>query len=477
MALLGPLGDERAWLAQALVERLLEPLEARVIDDGASSGVVELVARREALAAVPGEIASFCRELDLRLVQLQRREAGAWEAVLAWSDDVGRPRFLAAAVYADWYRDGVMLLSEAELRETSADIAFIQRLLKCVSRGELDDEDGQAISALWHEAPRQAMEQVARFWRRPPDIRIVAQAARQGIWSHVRANLPRLRRVMRRSTPYLLKSVVGRLQRLYLNARAPSRAVIAFIGADFQRREAVREAVMRELAPAFPAGGRAVAFGFEDEHWGIHLRILLDDAALLGRRAEARPDVILVDAALPPEAAVAAAGQAILQWLESRVERRHPDLLVGRNPPAARMLQFLCRHRVPILARAVQTLLHCDLEAPLRSPVLMPHPYGIVVERGAQIGHRVTIGQHASVERAPDGEDAPIIEDNVRIGAGARIVGAIRVGRYATVAPNAVVTRDVPSHCTVVGENRILGERQAPVVLERRIQPRSVVNS
>src|SRR5690606_23578419 len=191
MALLGPLGDERAWLAQALVERLLEPLEARVIDDGASSGAVELVARREALAAVPGEIASFCRELDLRLVQLQRREAGAWEAVLAWSDDVGRPRFLAAAVYADWYRDGVMLLSEAELRETSADIAFIQRLLKCVSRGELDDEDGQAISALWHEAPRQAMEQVARFWRRPPDIRIVAQAARQGIWSHVRANLPR----------------------------------------------------------------------------------------------------------------------------------------------------------------------------------------------------------------------------------------------------------------------------------------------
>ena len=51
----------------------------------------------------------------------------------------------------------------------------------------------------------------------------------------------------------------------------------------------------------------------------------------------------------------------------------------------------------------------------------------------------------------------PVIEDNVFIGAGAKVLGPVRIGRGATVGANAVVTRDVPSHCTVVGGNRILG--------------------
>jgi serine acetyltransferase len=56
------------------------------------------------------------------------------------------------------------------------------------------------------------------------------------------------------------------------------------------------------------------------------------------------------------------------------------------------------------------------------------------------------------------GAGCPVIEENVRIGAGAKILGALRVGRGATVGANAVVTRDVPSHCTVVGADRILGK-------------------
>ena len=62
---------------------------------------------------------------------------------------------------------------------------------------------------------------------------------------------------------------------------------------------------------------------------------------------------------------------------------------------------------------------------------------------------------------------------DVCIGAGAKILGAVRVGHGATVGANAVVTRDVPSHCTVVGANRILG--RTGVVQER--QSSSVVNT
>jgi serine O-acetyltransferase len=60
----------------------------------------------------------------------------------------------------------------------------------------------------------------------------------------------------------------------------------------------------------------------------------------------------------------------------------------------------------------------------------------------------------------------------VFIGAGAKVLGPVRIGRSATVGANAVVTRDVPSHCTVVGANRILGG--AGVVQERQ---QSVVNT
>ena len=68
----------------------------------------------------------------------------------------------------------------------------------------------------------------------------------------------------------------------------------------------------------------------------------------------------------------------------------------------------------------------------------------------------VTIGG-----KNPGGENAaPVIEDDVYIGAGAKIIGNVRVGRGAIVGANAVVTRDVPPYSTVVGGNRITSSGQ-----------------
>ena len=49
-----------------------------------------------------------------------------------------------------------------------------------------------------------------------------------------------------------------------------------------------------------------------------------------------------------------------------------------------------------------------------------------------------------------------IIGDNVMIGAGAKIIGPCRIGNNVKIGANAVVAKDVPDNCTVVGTMRII---------------------
>ena len=49
------------------------------------------------------------------------------------------------------------------------------------------------------------------------------------------------------------------------------------------------------------------------------------------------------------------------------------------------------------------------------------------------------------------------IGDNCKIGAGAKILGKIKIGDNVTIGANTVVTKDIPDNCTVVGQQmRIL---------------------
>jgi serine O-acetyltransferase len=87
------------------------------------------------------------------------------------------------------------------------------------------------------------------------------------------------------------------------------------------------------------------------------------------------------------------------------------------------------------------------------------HATGIVINsdvRGGcdvRVEHQVTIGS----ER----RQAPLLGDQVFIGAGAKIIGGVRVGNDVKIGANAVVVHDVPAHCTVVGvPARIVRRRQ-----------------
>ena len=59
------------------------------------------------------------------------------------------------------------------------------------------------------------------------------------------------------------------------------------------------------------------------------------------------------------------------------------------------------------------------------------------------INQQVTIGHKGLL--------APVIGDRVRISAGAKVLGGVVVGNDVTVGANAVVVKDVPDGCTVVG--------------------------
>lgn len=86
----------------------------------------------------------------------------------------------------------------------------------------------------------------------------------------------------------------------------------------------------------------------------------------------------------------------------------------------------------------------------------MPHPHGIVIPSSARIGQRVVIRHLATIGARHGLPAAPWIEDDVHIGAGAKQLGDIRVGRGAVIGANAVATRDVPAGATVVGANRLI---------------------
>ena len=45
----------------------------------------------------------------------------------------------------------------------------------------------------------------------------------------------------------------------------------------------------------------------------------------------------------------------------------------------------------------------------------------------------------------------PTISDNVVIGAGAKVLGPISIGKNSKIGANSVVTKNVPSNATVIG--------------------------
>lgn len=141
-------------------------------------------------------------------------------------------------------------------------------------------------------------------------------------------------------------------------------------------------------------------------------------------------------------------------------------------------LRALCSRRGHRLLTKLLTL--CLLRSQLKTGIqinagcqigpglYIPHYGNIVVNPEAQIGanayisHNVTIGRVHSGKR----QGVPVIGDGVFLGAGAVVVGNVRIGDDVVVSPNSVVVTDVPDSAVVSGiPARVLSMKGARVVL------------
>lgn len=81
------------------------------------------------------------------------------------------------------------------------------------------------------------------------------------------------------------------------------------------------------------------------------------------------------------------------------------------------------------------------------------HGMGVVIGETTEIGKNVTIYQNVTLggTGTQRGKRHPTLGENVVIGAGAKVLGNIRLGNNVKVGAGSVVVHSVPDNCTVVG--------------------------
>jgi serine O-acetyltransferase len=89
------------------------------------------------------------------------------------------------------------------------------------------------------------------------------------------------------------------------------------------------------------------------------------------------------------------------------------------------------------------------------------HSIGVVINSSVRAGSNLTIENGVTI--GSEKNQNPILGDNVFIGAGAKIIGAVVIGSDVKIGANAVVIHDLPDGATAVGVParvvRIFGEK------------------
>jgi serine O-acetyltransferase len=124
-----------------------------------------------------------------------------------------------------------------------------------------------------------------------------------------------------------------------------------------------------------------------------------------------------------------------------------------------RLAHRLVEWRVPVVPRLISTVarllsgVEIHPAANIGPRFVIDHGTGVVIGETTEIGDNCLLFQ--GVTLGGTGKEHkkrhPTLGDHVVVGAGAKILGSMRIGSYTKIGSNAVVLTPVPDHCTVVG--------------------------
>lgn len=124
-----------------------------------------------------------------------------------------------------------------------------------------------------------------------------------------------------------------------------------------------------------------------------------------------------------------------------------------------RLAHFLYKNKIFFLARLISQIgrwftgIEIHPGATIGRRLFIDHGMGIVIGETSMIGNDCTIYHNATL--GGTGKDKykrhPDLGNNVMVGAGAKILGPIKIGNNVKVGANAVVLKDVKENSTVVG--------------------------
>lgn len=129
-----------------------------------------------------------------------------------------------------------------------------------------------------------------------------------------------------------------------------------------------------------------------------------------------------------------------------------------------RISHFLYTHKLFFLARLISQIgrfftgIEIHPGATIGKRLFIDHGMGIVIGETSTIGNDCTIYHNATL--GGTGKDKnkrhPDIGNNVMVGAGAKILGPIKIGNNVKIGANSTVLKDIPDNVTVVKCNKII---------------------
>lgn len=391
---------------------------------------------------------------------------------------------------------------------------FLHEFLNCINDGELESPRMERACLRFSEDSAGAEARLKAIFN-STEVAAIARAMENKEWETLRGQLPRLRARIK---------VRGFVRRAFMKVRRvlvrPRGMLIAFIGAQGSEKIEMIERINTLLAPVFAAPPRGRLKGIQDSIGdraaliAMKFRTRLLGQTIVSARAyqrivqreaktgrltepdlwlvlDASPDqsrtndasqslstherdqclafaarlknAVILDAGKPLQQVATNAITAILELATRHTASRSRFTGVQSNRFCAKLLLFCCRCRIPMVSSLIRTVFNSEIDCPIRLPVYLPYPYGIFIHANAEIGSGVTVMQQVTIGvKSLEDVAGPSIDDDVFIGAGAKVLGAIKVGQGAVIGANAVVTRNVPKLATVAGVNRLIHAPSAP---------------